>query len=273
VISRSERGVPDGDAALSHVRAPRRILVIGIGAGDPEHLTLRAVRAIGEADVFFLLDKGEAKESMIRLRREMLAAYARAGHRVAEAVDPDRDRRPSDYPEAVAAWRQRRAGITGDLIREHLAPGETGAFLVWGDPSLYDSTLGVLADLDPPVEVEVVPGISSVSALAARHGVGLNRVGGAVQVTTGRRLAQGWPDGADDVVVMLDARQAFAAVEAEGVEVYWGAYLGTPDELLVAGPLAEVAGEISRVRAEARARHGWIMDTYLLRRSTTPPPR
>jgi len=273
VISRSERGVPDGDAALSRVSAKTRILVIGIGAGDPEHLTLRAVRAIGEADVFFLLDKGEAKESMIRLRRDMLAAYAKPGHRVAEGVDPDRDRRPSDYPEAVAAWRQRRAEITGDLIREHLAEGETGAFLVWGDPSLYDSTLGVLADLDPPVAVEVVPGISSVSALAASHGVGLNRVGGAVQVTTGRRLAQGWPEGVDDVVVMLDARQAFDAVPAEGVEVYWGAYLGTPDELLVAGPLAEVAGEIARVRAEARARHGWIMDTYLLRRTTTPPPR
>ena len=50
------------------------------------------------------------------------------------------------------------------------------------------------------------------------------------------------------------------------LHVYWGAYLGTPDELLVAGPLDEVADDILRVRAEARGRKGWIMDTYLLRR-------
>jgi precorrin-6A synthase len=55
-------------------------------------------------------------------------------------------------------------------------------------------------------------------------------------------------------------------VEAEGVEIYWGAYLGTSDELLIAGPLAAVRDEIARVRAEARERKGWMFDTYLLRR-------
>nr|BFE68963.1 hypothetical protein GCM10020092_022640 [Actinoplanes digitatis] len=65
---------------------------------------------------------------------------------------------------------------------------------------------------------------------------------------------------------MLDAHQTFGTVDAENVEIFWGAYLGTEDELLVAGPLDEVADEIRRVRAEARERHGWIMDTYLLRR-------
>jgi precorrin-6A synthase len=51
------------------------------------------------------------------------------------------------------------------------------------------------------------------------------------------------------------------------VTIYWGAYLGTPDEILVSGPLAEVAEEIRRVRAEARERKGWMFDTYLLRRT------
>jgi precorrin-6A synthase len=50
------------------------------------------------------------------------------------------------------------------------------------------------------------------------------------------------------------------------MHIYWGAYLGTHDELLVSGPLAEVADEIDRARAEARERKGWIMDIYLLRR-------
>lgn len=249
----------------------RKIYVIGIGPGDPDQLTLQAVRAIGAADVFFLLDKGDAKDSMIQLRRGILAAHARAGHRVVVGRDPERDRTPSDYPETIADWRRRRAQVTEGLIRDALGPDDSGAFLVWGDPSLYDSTLGILegilADGRITFAYEVVPGVSSVSTLAARHRIGLNRVGRPFQVTTGRRLASlGWPDGVDDVVVMLDAQQAFAGVGDDDVDIYWGAYLGTPDELLVSGPLADVKDDIAAVRAQARERHGWIMDTYLLRR-------
>jgi precorrin-6A synthase len=251
----------------------RSILVIGIGAGDPDHLTLQAAKAIGSADVFFLLDKGEQKDSMIALRRQLLADHARPGHRVAEGRDPDRDRAPADYAGTIADWRRRRSEHTEALIRESLGDAETGAFLVWGDPALYDSTIGILDDILArgaiAFDYTVIPGISSVAALTARHRTSLNRVGRPVQVTTGRRLAEGWPARVDDVVVMLDAHQSFQAHAAAsaGVDIFWGAYLGTPDELLVAGPLHEVADEILRVRAEARERHGWIMDTYLLRRA------
>ena len=113
----------------------------------------------------------------------------------------------------------------------------------------------------------MIPGISSVSALAARHRIGLNRVGRPFQVTTGRRLAdEGWPAGVDDVVIMLDARQTFTAHPE--ADIYWGAYVGTGDELLRSGRVADVAEEIVHTRTEARERHGWIMDTYLLRRTT-----
>ena len=114
----------------------------------------------------------------------------------------------------------------------------------------------------------MIPGISAIAALCARHRIALNRVGEAVQITTGRRLAaEGLPGDAPDVVVMLDARCAFKQVAGSGdIDIYWGAYLGTPDEILVAGALDEVGDEIERVRAAARARKGWIMDTYLLRR-------
>jgi precorrin-6A synthase len=115
---------------------------------------------------------------------------------------------------------------------------------------------------------DVVPGVSSVSALVARHRTGLNRVARPVQITTGRRLAEeGFPEGVDDVVVMLDAHQRFRAFADEDVDIYWGAYIGTPDEILVSGPVAEAAPRIERLRAEARERKGWIMDTYLLRRA------
>jgi precorrin-6A synthase len=233
-----------------------KIYVIGIGAGDPEYVTMQAVRALNAADVLFLLEKAGEQRELIALREEIIERYVEGTPRVVTAQDPPRGR----GEDAVAEWRRRRVEIFEALIAQ-LARGESGAFLVWGDPSLYDGTLAVLDELR--VELEVIPGISAPQALAARHGLALNRIGGPVHVTTGRRLAQGLP--ADDVVVMLDGDQAFQDVD-DDVEIYWGAYLGTPDEILIAGALADVKDEIARVRAEARERKGWMFDTYLLRR-------
>ncbi|MFI6284038.1 precorrin-6A synthase (deacetylating) [Streptomyces sp. NPDC051018] len=249
----------------------RKIYVIGIGAGDPGHLTLQAVEALNKADAFFILDKGEEKSDLTRLRQDILDAHATdRPHRLVRAADPERDRRTADYSPAVDDWRSRRADLYERFIARELGEDECGAFLVWGDPSLYDSTLGILEEVlergSVAFDHEVVPGISSVSALLARHRTGLNRVASPVQITTGRRLAEGWPGEVDDVVVMLDARQAFTRHLDRDLFIYWGAYVGTEDEILVSGRLAEVSDRIEELRAEARARKGWIMDTYLLRR-------
>jgi precorrin-6A synthase len=240
----------------------RKIHVIGIGAGDPEYVTMQAVRALNAADVLFLLEKADEQRERISLRREIIHRYVEGSPRVVTAQDPPRGR----GAEAVAEWRRLRASVFERLV-SGLAHGESGAFLVWGDPGLYDGTLTVLDEVRARIEfdVEVVPGISAPQALAAGHRIALNRVGGPVHVTTGRRLQDGLP--ADDVLVMLDGEQAFTRIDPEGVEIYWGAYLGTRDELLIAGPLAEVRDEIARVRAEARERKGWMFDTYLLRRA------
>ncbi|SDT78560.1 precorrin-6A synthase (deacetylating) [Actinoplanes derwentensis] len=246
----------------------RKISVVGIGAGDPDHLTLQAAKTIGRTDVFFLLDKGETKAGLINVRERIIRAYSKPRKRIIEGRDPDRDRNPADYTGTVADWRHRRSLVLEELITENLKDGEIGAILVWGDPALYDSTIAILEEIldrgAVEFEFEVIPGISSVSALAAKHRIGLNRVGQPFQITTGRRLAEGWPDGVDDVVVMLDAQQAFT--KHPEAEIYWGAYVSTEDELLASGPVAEVADEIVKTRTEARERHGWIMDTYLLRR-------
>ncbi|WP_033318452.1 precorrin-6A synthase (deacetylating) [Streptomyces yerevanensis] len=251
----------------------RKIHVIGIGAGDPDQLTLQAVRALRSTDVFFILDKGEVKSDLVQLRRDILDAHIPGGaYRLVEARDPERDRAAggAGYSPAVGDWRRARADIYERLIAEELGEEESGAFLVWGDPALYDSTLGILEEIlergAVTFDYDVVPGISSVSALVARHRTGLNRVAGPVQITTGRRLAEGFPEGVDDVVVMLDAHQAFQRYADQDIDIYWGAYIGTPDEILASGPLADTAPRITALRAEARERKGWIMDTYLLRR-------
>lgn len=240
----------------------RKVLVIGIGAGDPEYVTVQAIRALNAADVLFVLEKRDEQRELIELRHEICRRYIeRADYRVVTAADPPRGRGEA----AVADWRRRRADVCQELIAG-LGEDETGAFLVWGDPGLYDGTLAVLEDIlargNVDFAYEVIPGIGAPAALAARHRVVLNRVGGAFAVTTGRRLSES----AGDAVVMLDGEQAFLAVEPDGVEIYWGAYLGTPDEILLSGPLAEVRDEIARVRAQARERKGWMFDTYLLRR-------
>lgn len=255
-----------GRAGEPSTRPVRIVQAIGIGAGDPEHLTFQAAAAIARTDVFFLIDKGEAKGDLAALRTTLLARHARPGHRIVAAPDPERDRAAVGYEAAVTDWQDRRGALYAAMIRDALAPGHVGSFLVWGDPALYDGTLRILADVDGlDLEVVSIPGISSVQALAAAHRLILHRVGRPFTVTTGRRLAEGGLPG-DDVVVLLDARCAFAELPDTDVDIYWGAYLGTPDELLVSGDLRAVADEIRRVRSAARARKGWIMDTYLLRR-------
>jgi precorrin-6A synthase len=251
----------------------RRVLLIGIGAGDPQYVTQQAIRALNEVDVFFVMEKGEEKDDLVALRREVCERFiAEQSYRIVAVRDPERDRGAAAYAAAVDDWRRARAEIWERLITDELAAdGGVGAILVWGDPSLYDSTLTIIDAIRAAgrvaFDVEVIPGISAIAALCARHAIALNRVGEAVHVTTGRRLArEGLPDNAPDVVVMLDAHCSFSALRAEPIDISWGAYLGTPDEILVAGPLDDVSDEIERVRAAARERKGWIMDTYLLRR-------
>ena len=247
----------------------RTVYVIGIGAGDPEHLTLQAVAAMNRVDVFFTIDKGEATAELAALRTQLLDRHATRPHRVVTAPEVPRDRDPAAYVDTAVEWQARRAALYDQMITDELADGETGGFLVWGDPSLYDGTLNLLRDVAGRTGIEIVsiPGISSVAALAAAHGLILNRVGTPVLITTGRRLAeQGMPRDVDDVVVMLDGRTAFAGLPDTDLDIFWGAYLGTPDEILVAGDLRAVRDQIARLRTEARARKGWIMDIYLLRR-------
>jgi precorrin-6A synthase len=250
----------------------RTLLIIGIGAGDPDYVTIQAIKALNRADVIFVVDKGSEKEDLVRLRTEICDRYIeRQPYRVIEIADPERDRTAAAYRSAVESWRQQRADAYEAAIRDSLGEDQCGAILVWGDPSLYDSTLAIVEEViargNVALNYEVIPGISSVQALAARHRVALNRVGEPIAITTGRRLRQGMHDEVQNVVVMLDAECSFKQVADHDLDIYWGAYIGTDDEILISGPLLDVMDRIEAARAEAREQHGWIMDTYLLRRS------
>jgi len=252
----------------------RTISVVGIGSGDPGHVTVQAIEELNAADVVFMMDKGEDARALTDMRKQICDRYLTGPGRIVTAADPPRDRGAAGYTAAVDEWRARRAEIWERLIGTELGEDGRGAFLAWGDPALYDSTLPILRDVlargTVGFAIRVIPGISSVQALAAQHQISLTRTGRPLHITTGRRLAdEGFPANADDVVVMLDARAAFTAADGDD-EIYWGAYVGTDDEILISGRVRDVADHIAAARAEARERHGWIMDSYLLRRGEPP---
>jgi precorrin-6A synthase len=231
--------------------------------------------------VVFLTDKGSETADLMRFRTEVCRRHMQSKpYRMVEIPDPERDRSGGAYRSAVAAWHEKRVELYELNIRAQLHDGECGAFLVWGDPSLYDSTLRIIDQIAAggtvDFECEIIPGITSIQALAARHRICLNQIGEPLHITTGRRLADqklnaGVNVDAANIVVLLDGQCAFKSLAHEDVDIYWGAYLGTPDEILLSGKLSELSDRIEHVRAQARQQKGWIMDTYLLRKRGPTP--
>lgn len=249
--------------------------LIGIGTGNPDHLTLAAIKTLNQADLILLPRKGADKSDLADLRRNICASILSKPVRIIEFDMPMRNER-TEYLAAVQDWHAAIATLWANLIAEHL-PREKQqhgnvALMVWGDPSLYDSTLRIAARLNAsgvPLQVHVVPGISSIQALTAAHGIPLNKLAEPVLITTGRRLRKdGWPTTADTIVVMLDSGGAFCTLDPTDIEIWWGAYLGMPHQVLIAGTLVDVAEKILARRAELKEKHGWIMDVYLMRRAT-----
>jgi precorrin-6A synthase len=250
-------------------------LVIGIGSGNPDHLTREAVAALNQVDVFLVADKGTAKHDLVKLREDLCRALIADDHyRFVEVPDPDRgpdrERDAAEYQSGVEVWHDARARRYAEIIAAEVSDGGTIGFLVWGDPAFYDSTIRTaesIRRLGVDLEINVIPGISSIQLLAARHKIVLNRIGQPIHVTTGRRLLVEYSPTLGDVVVMLDGALACGGLTERfgDLRIYWGAQLGLDDEVLVSGRLSEVIDEIRAKRTAVRQSRGWVMDTYLLR--------
>jgi precorrin-6A synthase len=243
--------------------------LVGIGTGNPDHLTRAAIRALNDADLILLPRKGTEKADLADLRRQICDAVL---ERPVHVVEFDLPRRASDQPYlgAVAEWHDAIAQCWRAAIDAHMPQGGHVALMVWGDPSLYDSSLRIAERLGAaglPLRTHVVPGITSLQVLTAAHAIPLNRLAAPVTITTGRRLRdEGWPEGVQTLAVMLDSGGAFEVLKPDGLHIWWGAYVGMAEQVLIAGALDDVAAEIVETRARLRAAHGWIMDIYLLQR-------
>lgn len=249
----------------------RHIHIVGIGTGNPEHLTVQAINTLNAADVILIPDKGSAKAELADVRKDICQRYVTNPTTRFVGYDvPSRRTADRSYVQSVDDWHAEISATYERLFLDHLGDNESAAFLVWGDPGLYDSTLRIIERVtargNVPLDYSIIPGITSIQALTASHRIPLNLVGKPVQITTGRRLAESFPGIAETAVVMLDGEQAFSKIDDLDAYIYWGAYLGTQDEIIIAGRLADVSDRILSTREQARAKHGWIMDIYLLRK-------
>lgn len=250
-----------------------QLSLIGIGTGNPDHVTLQAQKAMNAADLILVPLKGENKADLAGLRLQICRAFVTNPATRIETFDlPVRDPATPDYLGRVNDWHDAIATCWETAIKAHLAQGggPRVALLVWGDPSLYDSTLRIAARVGQrlPLALEVIPGITAIQMLCAAHAIPLNDLAAPVTITTGRALRDhGWPQDATTIVVMLDSGGAFQALDPAGLTIWWGAYVGMAEQILHSGPLAQVQDRILATRAAARAAHGWIMDIYLIRKA------
>lgn len=247
----------------------RRVTLVGIGAGDPDQLTVEAIEVLRSASFAIVARKRDA-DPLEAARRAIVDRHA-PGLELVAVPDPERDRRPETtqsvdaYAAAVDDWHAARAAAYEQVLAER--DGDA-VFLVWGDPAFYDSTIRIMERIEQRGRIElgwsVIPGISALQLLAARHRIVLHEVGQPIVITTGRRLVEAVAAGADNVAVMLTAQ-----LELDGLgdwQIWWGANLGTATERLVAGRVDDVRAEVVSARDAARADAGWVMDVYLLRR-------
>ena len=152
---------------MSAAAAARKLLGVGVGPGDPELMTLKAMRALGEADVVAHFAKaGNASHS-----RAIAAQHLRAGrHRAAAALSGD-DRTADDAATAIATPSAISTTSAAAKIAAHLEAGRVVAVICEGDPLFYGSYMHLHARLAPRFPTEIVAGVTGMSGCWSAAGM------------------------------------------------------------------------------------------------------
>ncbi|MCS6827711.1 MAG: precorrin-2 C(20)-methyltransferase [Caldilinea sp.] len=148
------------------------LTAVGLGPGDPEWITVKAVRAIEQAHIVFA---PRSRDGDASLALRIAEPWLRPEQRIVELALP----MTRDPDLLTAAWE-----AAADQIAATLQPGAQGVYLLLGDPLLYGTFTYLgheLAQRYPRIQIRVVPGVTSFAAAAARSGV--------VLATTSERVA------------------------------------------------------------------------------------
>jgi len=238
----------------------KRLIGVGVGPGDPELVTVKAVRVLREADLILVPVLAAAGPGIREPGRAEMIVRAHVDANVIKRLEFALNDTGGITPRRAAAWQQAAA-----TVAEEFAGGAaTIAFGTLGDPNLY-STFSYLAqtvrDLVPDIQVETVPGITAMQDLASRAGISLAE--GAEPVTLvplnagtaalDRALTHGgtvigYKVGAaasPAPAVLRDRLQAAGRLDGAVI----GARLGLPGELIA--PAAEVLASAAGILAPA----------------------
>jgi precorrin-2/cobalt-factor-2 C20-methyltransferase len=205
-----------------------KLYVVGVGPGDPELLTLKAVRVLKSVPCV-VVPKGREEGSSLALSI-VQKALSLDGKEIIEAYFPMRKTAPHPGPlpgrgagenlgtlpggereELNARWSETVEAVSGRLSR-----GIDSAFITIGDPSIYSTFFYLydrLLEKLPSLVMEIVPGISSINAAAARAGLSLGLGDERIAV-----LPANYMDSLEetlekfDTVVLMKVSRVFGAV-------------------------------------------------------------
>lgn len=173
-------GTPDQSAAVSPQRSAGRLYGVGLGPGDPSLMTLRAVEVIAEADVVAYHSARHGRS----IARSIAARHIRPEH-VEEAlvypVTTESTDHPGGYRGALDDFYEEAA----ERLAAHLDAGRTVAVISEGDPLFYGSYQHMHKRLAHRYPTEVVPGVTSINAAAARLGTPLTEADEVLTVLPG----------------------------------------------------------------------------------------
>ena len=207
------------------------IFLVGVGTGNPAHITLQAIEQLKSANIIIIPRKGDNKSDLADLRYQICNNIL--GEECPQLFEfdlPTRNNKQS-YSKAVEEWHETIAKIWIDCIekaqKDLKKSVKSVGLLIWGDPSLYDSSLRIAKRLKPTPQITIIPGITSVQALSAAHKITINQIGKPFMITTGRQLINfGCPVDIDTAIIMLDGNCSYRTLEQERYYIWCGAYLG-----------------------------------------------
>ena len=244
-----------------------KIFLIGIGTGNINHLTLEAVKTLNDVDLILIPKKTSDTLDLLNLRQDICKkVIKRKQHNIIEFNLPKRNLK-IEYNMSVSEWHSQVAHIWKETINSFQGEKKNIGLLIWGDPTLYDSSIKIALTLINKLDITIISGITSIQALMSAHTINMNEIGKPFFVTTGRFLKQrGLLFDNSRSFVMLDGSCSFQYIDISKFYIWWGAYLGMDKQIIYQGTLSEVYKKIIKIRNEARLINGWIMDTYLLQK-------